>query len=324
VKPRSYASAAAFKAALDQRLRRVAEPGVGITRRRQLLVFDRFLARLTRLLGDAAVLKGGLALEVRLDRARTTRDIDLRWVGPPDGLLGRLQAAGRLDLGEFMTFDVRSDGRHPNIAGPGVQYEGQRFRAECRIAGMLYGRAFGVDVAFGDPMLGDPDVVKGDDLLAFAGIEPATHRLYPVETHVAEKLHAYTLPRIGPSTRVKDLPDLALLGHAGERNAARMVAAIAQTFTFRKTHPVPASLPAPPPTWEQDYATMAEANDLPWASLASVTAAARAFLDPVLAGEAAMVWRPATWGWRSRPDGARRKDAPLKAIVPEYTPDPKA
>ena len=44
MKPRAYASADAFKAALDQRLRNVAEPGVGITRRRQLLVFDRYLA----------------------------------------------------------------------------------------------------------------------------------------------------------------------------------------------------------------------------------------------------------------------------------------
>ncbi len=298
MRARTYASAAAFKAALDQRLRKVAEPGVGITRRRQLLVFDRYLARLTRILGDAATLKGGLALEVRLDRARATRDIDLRLVGSPDGLLARLQEAGRLDLGDFMAFDVRSDGRHPNIAGPGVQYEGQRFRAECRVAGMLYGRAFGVDVAFGDPMLGEPDVVAGDDLLSFAGIAPATYRLYPVETHLAEKLHAYTLPRPAPSTRVKDLPDLALLGQAGEREAARMVAAIDQTFAFRKTHPVPASLPAPPPTWELDYATMAAADDLPWPTLASVATAARAFLDPVLAGETGMRWRPASWKWR--------------------------
>ena len=97
---------------------------------------------------------------------------------------------------------------------------------------------------------------------------------------------------------MKDLPDLALLGQAGEREAARIVAAIEQTFTFRNTHAIPANLPAPPPTWEQDYATMAEADDLPWATLASVTAAARAFLDPVLAGETAMRWRPASWSWR--------------------------
>jgi hypothetical protein len=36
----------------------------------------------------------------------------------------------------------------------GMQYEGLRFRAECRLAGKLYGQPFGVDVAFGDPILG--------------------------------------------------------------------------------------------------------------------------------------------------------------------------
>ena len=98
MKVRRYTSPAAFKAALDQRLRNVAEPAIGITRRRQLLVFDRYLARLVQVFGSAATLKGGLVLELRLARARTTRDIDLRVAGSPDGLLLRLQEAGRLDL----------------------------------------------------------------------------------------------------------------------------------------------------------------------------------------------------------------------------------
>jgi nucleotidyltransferase AbiEii toxin of type IV toxin-antitoxin system len=46
-------------------------------------VFDRLLARVTRVLGKAAMLKGGLVLELRLERARTTRDVDLRLVGSP-------------------------------------------------------------------------------------------------------------------------------------------------------------------------------------------------------------------------------------------------
>jgi hypothetical protein len=298
MKPRRYGSAAAFKAALDQRLRTVAGAGADITRRRQLLVFDRYLARLARVLGDAATLKGGLVLEVRLDRARTTRDIDLRLVGTPAGLLERLQEAGRLDLSDFMNFEVRVDAHHPDIAGPGVQYEGLRFHAECKLAGMLYGQAFGVDVAFGDPMLGEPEVVRGEDLLAFAGIEPAVMRLYPVETHLAEKLHAYTLPRPTPSTRVKDLPDLALLGQAGDREASRIRAAIQQTFAYRRTHDVPSRLPEPPAAWEKVYAAMAEEDSLPWRSLAAVTQAARAFVDPVLEDEGEARWSPADWAWR--------------------------
>lgn len=298
MKVRRYETPAAFKAALDQRLRNVAEPGVGITRRRQLLVFDRYLARLGRVLGPAATLKGGLALELRLERARTTRDIDLRLVGSPDGLLARLQEAGRLDLGDFMSFEVRVDGRHPEIAGDGVQYEGQRFRAECRLAGMLFGQAFGVDVAFGDPIIGEPELVTGDELLAFAGIAPPQVRVYPVETHLAEKLHAYTLPRATTNTRVKDLPDLALLGQAGSRDMARVRSALAQTFGFRKTHGLPRQLPDPPASWAEPYAAMAEEDALQWATLSAVTGAARSFLDPVLAEGREGRWDPSGWRWQ--------------------------
>src|SRR5207253_2953943 len=100
MKPRTYATPAGFKAALEQRLRNASKSGVELARRRQLLVFDRFLARVTRVLGKAAMLKGGLVLELRLERARTTRDVDLRLDAPPEGTLARLQEAGRADLGE--------------------------------------------------------------------------------------------------------------------------------------------------------------------------------------------------------------------------------
>jgi hypothetical protein len=68
--------------------------------------------------------------------------------------------------------------------------DGQRLSAECRIAGKLYVQRFGVDVAFGDPIFGEADSVTADDMLDFAGVAPAVLRLYPVETHIAEKLHA--------------------------------------------------------------------------------------------------------------------------------------
>ena len=68
-------------------------------RKRQLIVFDRFLARIVAVLGDAATLKGGLVLELRLERARTTKDVDLRMVGSTVDVLAKLQEAGRKHLG---------------------------------------------------------------------------------------------------------------------------------------------------------------------------------------------------------------------------------
>lgn len=132
---RTYASPESFKQALEQRLRASAKTGADFARKRQLLVFDRFLARIVAILGDAATLKGGLVLELRLERARTTKDVDLRMVGSPEDVLSKLQAAGRENLGDFMSFEVVPDDDHPEIRNDGMQYDGLRFRAECKLAG---------------------------------------------------------------------------------------------------------------------------------------------------------------------------------------------
>lgn len=294
----TYASPEAFKQALEQRLRSSVPSGAGLARRRQLLVFERFLARVVAVLGDAATLKGGLVLELRIERARTTKDVDLRMVGSPADTLARLQEVGRRDLGDFLTFEVSPDADHPAIQNDGMQYEGLRFRAECKLAGRVYGQPFGVDVAFGDPMFGEPETAVAEDVLAFAGIAPPTLRLYPIETHLAEKLHAYTMPRRRPNSRVKDLPDIALLATAQPIDAKRLRAALEQTFAFRTTHALPATVPAPAAAWRTPYEAMARDDQLAWRTLEEVTRAAQSFLDPVLAGALDATWAPETWNWR--------------------------
>jgi hypothetical protein len=294
---RHYATPAAFKQALEQRLKSSSESGTDFARRRQLLVFDRFLARLVEVAGDAMILKGGLVLELRLSRARTTRDIDLRMSGSPENVLERLQEAGGLDLGDYMRFEVRPDPGHPDIRTVAMQYDGFRFRAECELAGAIYGRPFGVDVAFGDPLVGEPELIMGEDLLAFAGVSPPRVRLYPVPSHVAEKLHAFTMPRARPNSRVRDLPDLALLAKTGPIEGAELRLALQRTFEFRRTHPLPPVVPAAPEFWEGPYAKLAEADRLEWTTLADLMEAVAAFLDPVLGSGPIGTWDPATWQW---------------------------
>ena len=55
-----------------------------------MLVFERFLARIVTIFGDAATLKGGLALELRIKEARATKDVDLRVMGSAQELLAKL------------------------------------------------------------------------------------------------------------------------------------------------------------------------------------------------------------------------------------------
>lgn len=295
---RQYATPLAFKQALEQRLKSASTTGADFGRRRQLLVFDRFLARVAQVAGDAVTLKGGLVLELRLGRARTTKDVDLRMMGSPRNVLDRLQQAGRLDLGDHMRFEVQPDVEHPEIRTEGMQYEGYRFRTECRLAGMIYGRPFGVDVAFGDPLIGEPDVVTATDTLGFAGIAPPALRLYPVVSHIAEKLHALTMPRRRPNTRVRDLPDIALLATTGPIDGKLLREAIERIFEFRSTHAVPATVPAPPEFWEAPYAAMAAADQLSWTTLRQVTEVVRSFLDPILRSGTTLRWEPAEWRWQ--------------------------
>lgn len=299
--PRTYKTPESFKTALEQRIRaRAASLRTTIDRERLLLVFERLLVRIGQEFGDYATLKGGVALELRLTRARATKDVDLRMMGTPEGILLRLQAAGRLDPGDYMSFQIVADAEHPTITGSGAPYEGLRFRADCRIAGKPFARPFGIDVAFGDPIFGEIETIPASDILDFIELPRPNIRIYPIETHLAEKLHAYTMPprqdgRI--NSRVKDLPDLALLATTRPLRADDLRAALTLTFKHRASHAVPRALPDPPSEWEGTYAGISQENGLPWRTLAAVTDAARRFLDPALAGDQALIWSPRDWSW---------------------------
>ena len=141
-------------------------------------------------------------------------------------------------------------------------------------------------------------MVQAKDTLGFAGIAPPELRLYPIETHIAEKLHAYTLPRSRPNTRVKDFPDLALLAGIRAIDASQLRLALTQTFAFRRTHPLPTAVPEPAASWTGPYAAMAAEAALCWSSLADVSSAVRAFLDPVLKDGFDATWIPAEWTWQ--------------------------
>jgi hypothetical protein len=292
-----YTTPLGFKEALEARLRAACKvSGQEQNRLRMRLVIDRFAARVSAEFGDDVVLKGGVVLELRLAEARATKDLDLRLVGDPELALGRLQSAGRIALDDHLAFEVRADPRHPTIEAEGMRYEGLRFRVQGRLAGKAYGGPFGVDAAFAEPMVGQPELLQGSDFLSFADVAPAMLRVYPLESHIAEKLHAYTVPRPRPNSRVKDLPDLALLARVRKIDARTLRGAIVETFAYRATHDVPSELPAPAEGWRRPYARLATRDALPWSDLDVVTAAARGFLDPMLAGDAG-VWGPRSWRW---------------------------
>ncbi len=296
---RKYAKPEDFKQALENHLKKHAvTASVDVARMRQRWVFERFLARLALHFGDKMILKGGVALALRHPGARFTHDVDLRLSGDQDRLAVELSAAGKLRADEdFLSLTVEPDPKHPTIEAEGLKYGGQRFRVEAALAGKVYGARFGLDVVFGDTMAAPAEIILGSDLFAFASVPPIQVLAYAREVHLAEKVHAFTASRARENTRVKDLPDIALLALTGPFESHAVRAAIQVTFDARTTHPLPAAVPPPPESWRVPYARMAQENGLRWTSLDEITEVVRAFLDPVLRGDEG-TWDPPTWTWR--------------------------
>ena len=290
-----------FRASVEARLSPIAaETGRTINRTRTLLVMERFLARMVFVAPDMFILKGGLALELRLERASTTRDVDVLAHGGADAAEALLRAAAAVLFhpSDHIEFAVTPNPDSPEIDGDGVRYNGRRFRITPSIAARPFGDSFGVDVATADAVLGAPDVLAGSDFFDRYGITRLRVPAYPLPTHLAEKLHALTLPRSQPNSRLKDLVDIALLSDLDGHEASLIGRAIERTFRFRASHRVPIRLPEPPIQWAAQYARMQRDEQLNWATLDDVLRAARALLDPVLAGTSgrwhapSAVWLP--------------------------------
>lgn len=283
-----YSTAAAFRRALEERLKTRADGDPArIGRDRKRVVFDRPLARLAVVAPDAWVLKGGFALDLRLGAAaRTTRDVDLAWRADEEQVLNVLIEAAACDLGDFFVFAVERGGESPERFGGAL-----RFHVTVSLAGRPF-EAFVIDVALDDSPDSATDSVTTPDLLGFAGIEPVVVPAVSLATHLAEKLHAYTRTYEGGrvSSRVKDLIDLVLIARLFELDGAGVRSALDDVFATRASHAIPPSLPAPPAEWRTPYRHLAATLGLD-GDLAAGYRAAATLVDPVLGGDVL----PATW-----------------------------
>src|SRR5215218_4897736 len=103
-----YATAAAFRTALEQRLLTAArQSDIPLVRLRKLVAFERLLARLRVVAPDRWILKGAVALHLRLGaRFRTTKDMDLgRWDNER-AATDDFIAAQQVALGDYFRFAV--------------------------------------------------------------------------------------------------------------------------------------------------------------------------------------------------------------------------
>lgn len=246
-----YETIAAFESALRARLRDLATKEKTFQDLRKQVAFDRVLARLQEVAPEAWLLKGGLALEYRVARARTTMDIDISTELTLDEISDVLARAAALPLDDYFQIEVGERER------PVEEIETYRFNITVRYADGRRFEQLKLDVGLADPWLGTPITVETPALLAFAGIKPTTVRVIPTEQHLAEKIHAYTKSYgAHPSSRVKDLIDMALLLQNGvDRELLRTT--LQTIFEARHTHEVPATLLSPPEYWRVPYRKLA-------------------------------------------------------------------
>jgi hypothetical protein len=261
---RAYSNSAAFRQALETRLRTVAaQRGVQIQGLRLKLAIERLLARLFSEPRAPWLLKGGYAMELRFrPSARTTRDVDLT-VGDsvePGKLKQRLimvhealQTAAGQNLDDFFEYLIEP-ARGEILAAP---EGGGMFAVIAKMDGRDFAR-FRLDVGFGDSVIGGAESLEGDDFLEFAGIPRARATAIPKAQQFAEKIHAYSYEwNDRENKRSKDLVDLVVLIERGHLDPTAVREAIVETFRRRDRHPLPSELRSPPMSWNEEFPAMA-------------------------------------------------------------------
>jgi predicted nucleotidyltransferase component of viral defense system len=289
-----YRTPAAFRTALEARLKEAQHDGVGVGRLRKRVVFERLLTRLNAVAPDTWVLKGGFALELRVGaRARTTKDIDIDWATGEDEAVELLLEASAMTLDDRFEFAVERALNTDDLPGGG-----QRWTVTTTLAGREFERV-AVDIGFATKPVFEPDTIASSHLLDFADIAPTLVPAVAIEQHVAEKLHAYTRTYAAdmPSSRVKDLVDLVVITHTTSIDADRLTRAIGEIFKRRATHPVPHAIPPPPGDWDRSWRKLA-ANVPADEKVGHGLATAASLLDPILSGKTSGRWDPGIGEWR--------------------------
>lgn len=260
---------------LNHRLRnRALAARIAPERLRNRLVFQRILARLAA--DSRWVLKGGFALEARLGLdARATKDLDLlRWgeASPPAAIVQELlDEALDVDLGDGFSFVVR-------VPRPVRVEEALPSTWRVVVDAHAFGSRFAEVVV--DIVTHAEAPVEGTELLQLGGVlDEAVVQVTTLDVNrqAAEKFHAYSriYAHDRPSSRVKDLVDLALLAEAGVLDVRFLGVALRQVFVERDAAEPPQELPRPPRDWDAPFVRLARDTGLSIANSAEAWQLAR-------------------------------------------------
>lgn len=266
---KTYASALAFRASLDERARRrQRDTGESLQLVRRRYAFEAFLRRVPRS-GQPLVLKGGYLMQLRYaEGTRLTKDLDTALrdqslsTQPPEIIALRLQAALRAvaevpDV-DFFSFDI-SEPRQD--LGADREFVGYRFSVLARVDSREFD-TFQLDCTSGDALVMPLEKAQVGALFAFAGLEATTIDAISSAQHVAEKLHAICRDRgTRVNNRVKDLFDVVLFLSRGV-TPEQVAGAIGEVFKHAGDTQLARLEQEVPIGWRSEYDGFASENHL--------------------------------------------------------------
>ncbi len=196
-------------------------------------ILERFVARLTAdaKLSKHLVFKGGFVGLKVYNSSRYTVDVDALVVqARVDSTLERARACAETDLDDGVWFrfedqlDLATQGEYGGIR--------QTYRAGIGevFANLKRAQIVHFDVGIGDPIIPEPSLTQTASLI----IPESTLSwvVYPIETIIAEKMHAL-VAHGDLNSRSKDVYDLAFL--LPRANAVVLGQALKRCFEYRKT-----------------------------------------------------------------------------------------
>lgn len=256
-----YGSAAAYRQALEARLRHDAETsGRDLNWLRRKHVFLRMLHRLAAAQPDVWVLKGGVAVDLRRPgTARTTKDIDLAMRHPqtadpsdPGPMAQLLRTALAVDVdGDLFAFALSEPTR---MAEDSYGRPAWRFRVRASLAGRVFTETRIDAIARPEELSGITQIPLGPGVCPPLGAPTRGLLATDLRQQFAEKIHALTrIYGSGESSRIKDLVDLVLLIDDEVPLDAELVRTARQVFAVRGTHEMPDDLGTPPESWREPF-----------------------------------------------------------------------
>jgi predicted nucleotidyltransferase component of viral defense system len=230
------------------------------------------------------ILKGGTNLLCRLKNPRNTLDLDL------------FRQGDRRAIASAEVLHTLMDGRQVGLytfrlgepaTGTGEEADVLRLKVTA-LDGTTTVESFNIDLSADIVLKVELELrqVPRGDTAVLPGYPAALRvRLYPIENQIADKLSAmYATYGSGPSTRYRDLYDLAMIVDQLPFNEQTLIEALGTQQQLRRIT-IPPALIEPAPGWADAYdkqMTKTPSTHAPFTSYEKAIATVRAALDPAI------------------------------------------